>query len=43
MTLQFENEQEYRFPFDCEQIADLVVNQVLDAENCPYEAEVSLT
>ena len=43
MTLQFENEQEYRFPFDCEQIADLVVNQVLDVENCPYEAEVSLT
>lgn len=43
MTLQFENEQEYRFLFDCEQIADLVVNQVLDAENCPYEAEVSLT
>lgn len=43
MTLQIENEQERLLPFDYEQVAGQVINQVLDMEACPYEAEVSLT
>lgn len=43
MTIQFENEQDLTLPFDGEMIARLVIEQVLDQEACPYEAEVSLT
>ena len=30
------------FDFDIKEITDLVMNQVLDMENCPYEATVNL-
>ncbi|WP_461817804.1 rRNA maturation RNase YbeY, partial [Faecalimonas sp.] len=33
---------ELKLELDCEQIADTVVEGVLDYENCPYEAEVNL-
>ncbi len=43
MTILFENEQTLDFGFDCEAVADSVINQVLDDEACPYECEISLT
>ncbi len=43
MTLYFEKEVPAQFDFDCETVAREVVEAVLDYENCPYEAEVSLT
>ena len=43
MTLQMENEQTLALGFDQEAVARQVIDQVLDMEQCPYEAEVSLT
>lgn len=42
MTIDFENEQEQQFEFDFLEVAELVINGVLDQEECPYEVEVSL-
>lgn len=42
MTVYFEEEGELKLELDCEQIAETVVEGVLDYENCPYEAEVNL-
>lgn len=42
MTVNLENEQERELPFDCYAVALQVVEQVLEQENCPYEAEVEL-
>ncbi len=42
MTLNFENEGGFSFPFDPEALACQVAEQVLDMEQCPYEAEVEL-
>ncbi len=47
MTIHFENEYQEKkleevFDFPYEEIADLVVNQVLDQEQCPYEASVEI-
>lgn len=42
MTVYFEEEGELKLELDCEQIADTVVEGVLDYENCPYEVEVNL-
>lgn len=42
MTIDFENEQEQCFDFDFEEIAALVADAVLDQEQCPYEAQISL-
>ncbi len=43
MTLQTENEQILEPGFDWEALARQIAERVLDSENCPYEAEVSLT
>jgi probable rRNA maturation factor len=43
MTVQFENEQKEPLDFDCREVAEAVIVRILDQENCPYEAEVSLT
>lgn len=43
MTLQLENEQEQELTFEYEQVAEQVITEVLDMEECPYESEVSLT
>lgn len=48
MTLYFENEYtaspvEKLFPFDPVSLAETVVRAVLESENCPYDAELSLT
>lgn len=43
MTLCYDNEHEYTLPFDAEKLAETVICAVLDQENCPYEAEISLS
>lgn len=42
MTSFVENETERKFPFDIQKLLDAVMEEALDAENCPYEACVSL-
>ena len=42
MTLYAENETEISFLFSVEETATAVINAVLDAEACPYEATVNL-
>lgn len=42
MTLYFENEGELILDLPCEELAKTVIEAVLDYEECPYEAEVSL-
>ncbi|WP_461812728.1 rRNA maturation RNase YbeY [Faecalimonas sp.] len=42
MTVYFEEEGELKLELDCKEIANTVVEGVLDYENCPYEAEVNL-
>lgn len=42
MTLYLENEVDFQADFDLEEIAAMVINQVLDQENCPYETELNL-
>lgn len=37
-----ENETEVTYDFDVEEIVKLVVDAVLDAENCPYESQVNV-
>lgn len=42
MTYQFENESTVTFSFDWEKTAQEVINEALEFENCPYEAEINL-
>ena len=42
MTLIFENEGNFELGFDPEALARQVIDQVLDMEQCPYEAEAEL-
>ena len=42
MTVQLEYETEKTLPIDCEKLAVSVAERVLEMEECPYEAEVSL-
>ena len=42
MSLFIETEGKAEFDFDIKEVAELVVNAVLEYENCPYEAEISL-
>lgn len=43
MTLAFEQEYDKNLGLDYEQLAVTVINAALDYEQCPYEAEISLT
>lgn len=43
MTVQIENEGNFKFPFHYKKIARDVIEQTLEQEKCPYEAEVNLT
>lgn len=43
MTIEFEKEYNKDLGINYEEIADKVINAALDYEECPYEAEVSLT
>lgn len=42
MTLNVEKEYDLDLGLDYEKIARLVIDQVLEEENCPYEAELTL-
>lgn len=42
MTFYAENETDFNFEFDWEAIFQQVALEVLDTEDCPYEAQVSL-
>lgn len=42
MTSYVENETDREFPFDLKEILEKVAEQVLEMEDCPYEASVNL-
>ncbi len=42
MQFFIENETEVTFAFDVEEVVKAVVLEVLDSENCPYEAQVNV-
>ena len=42
MTSYVENESGITFDFDIEELALRIENQVLDMEQCPYEAQINL-
>lgn len=42
MTFYVENETKKELPFSAEEVLSSVMNAVLDAEACPYEASVNL-
>ena len=42
MTIYLEEEGERGIPLDCRALAEAVAEAVLDAENCPYEAQAEL-
>lgn len=42
MTFYVENETSVIFPFDPQEVVNLVCEAVLDAEGCPYEAQVNV-
>lgn len=42
MTLFMEEEGSMKLPFDVKETAELMIETVLEYENCPYEAEVEL-
>lgn len=42
MTIYFENETDAEFPFDLEETARAVAEEVLNREKCPYETQVNV-
>lgn len=42
MTSYVENTTDFKFEFDVKEILDTVMEQVLEMEKCPYEAQVNL-
>jgi probable rRNA maturation factor len=42
MTFYVENETDKELPFDIKEVADKVINEALDYENCPYEVTVDV-
>lgn len=42
MTIQFDYETDKRPEADYEQVVTDVINQAMDYENCPYEAEINV-
>jgi probable rRNA maturation factor len=42
MTFCVENETDRELPFDAEAVADKVISEALDYENCPYEVTVDV-
>ena len=42
MTFYVENETKLELPFDAEKIATQVIEEAIEYEGCPYEAEVSV-
>jgi probable rRNA maturation factor len=42
MTFYVENETDVTYDFDVEQIVEMVAMEVLDTEECPYEAQINV-
>lgn len=42
MRIYLEEEGDYSIPLECRALAEAVAEAVLDAENCPYEAQAEL-
>ena len=42
MTFLVENETDVTYDFDVEQIVEMVALEVLDSEECPYEAQINV-
>lgn len=42
MISYVENETEVKFDFDIKQMVEMLMDEVLSMENCPYEAQVNL-
>ena len=42
MTFYVESETDKTLPFDVEEVADKVIIETLDSENCPYEVSVNV-
>ena len=42
MTFFVENETDVTYDFDVEQIVEMVALEVLDSEECPYEAQINV-
>lgn len=42
MTSYVENETDVVFPFDVEELLDMIMEQVMELEGCPYETSVNL-
>ena len=42
MTISYEKETELDLGIDCEELARMVGDRVLEQENCPYDAQISL-
>ena len=42
MTSYIENETEEEFSFSLQEIADQVIEQILETEECPYETQVNI-
>ena len=42
MTIYLEEESEIRLPVDCRKVAEQVVEETLDYEEFPYEAQVEI-
>ncbi|WP_304678546.1 rRNA maturation RNase YbeY [uncultured Lactobacillus sp.] len=42
MTSYVENETAVTFPFDCKELLDRIMEQVMEMEACPYETSVNL-
>ncbi len=42
MTFYVENETDVTYDFDIEEIVEAVALEILDSENCPYEAQINV-
>ena len=42
MSVLIENEKEYTFSFDYQEVAEEVADKILELEECPYEVEINL-
>lgn len=42
MTFYVENETDVTYDFNVEETVELVANEILDTENCPYEVQINV-
>jgi len=42
MSVLIENEKEYTFSFDYQEVAEEVAEKILELEECPYQVEINL-